>query len=212
MSEGGISRDTYFSKLKVVTVGDSSVGKTCILYRFLRDEFYDSYVPTIIENQMTQMKIEDHYVQFELWDTAGQEEYSELRRLSYHLTDIFLLVFSVVDMNSWENAIKLWYPDLTNNFKRPIIVFVGNKIDLRTSEAVEAGTHVSKENAENIIKKLGCKYYECSAKEKSGVVELFNLSAKICLKKKNEDLGFPNFRKPDNNIFGCCSNGSCSIF
>lgn len=214
-SDGGISRDTFFSKLKLVIVGDSSVGKTCILHRFLGNEFYDDYVPTIIENQWTEMKVENRYVKFELWDTAGQEDYSQLRRLSYHLTDLFIIVLSVVDTNSVTNALNLWHQDLTMHYKNPTILFLGNKIDMRTQEGEDSGVHISTKTAEKMINDIGYEYLECSAKEKTGIEEVFRKAAKICLGKKDQDLtAYQNGNQRSGSVgLGCCSQGAgCRIF
>jgi len=216
LSDGGSSRDTnsFVRKLKFVVLGDASVGKTCILHSFLKGEFFDEYVPTIIENKLTQMKIGSSFVKLELWDTAGQEEYKEMRRLSYHQTDLFIIVLSVVDRNSLTNALEKWYPDLMTDSKDTNMIFVGNKIDLRTEEEIENGNHLSKQSIEEMMGKIKCCYYECSAKLKEGVEEIFREGAKLCLgKMKDEDVGDEFNGKNTGAIFGCCtSGGSCKIF
>lgn len=190
LSDGGSSRDTYFTKLKFVLLGDSSVGKTSILHRLLTNDFYEEYVPTIIENQITQMKVDGKYAKLEIWDTAGQEEYAELRRLSYHLTDLFIIVISVVDTNSLKNALCNWLPDLQNNYKDPNVIFVGNKIDLREDEGVLEKRHIGKQEVETFIKgyNCNCSYFECSAKEKEGIENMFMQAARMCFGRRDEDL------------------------
>ena len=181
------SRDSFL-KLKFVVLGDGSVGKTCILLRLFSNTYSDQYIPTILETSNTQMKINQKNVKLELWDTAGQEGYSEMRRLLYPLTDLFIIVFSVIDQTSFFNAFERWHPDLMSNCPKVNIIFVGNKIDLRDDIKVSSGEHIGKSRASELAGKFHCRYFECSAKNQEGVEEVFRQGAKICLETKDKEI------------------------
>lgn len=108
----------YASQIKIVVVGDGSVGKTCMLYVYTNDTFPEEYVPTVFANSVvSQTLVDGRTVQLALWDTAGQEginchwvhhwslDYDRLRPLSYPNTDVFLVLFSVVSPTSLENVV-----------------------------------------------------------------------------------------------------------
>ena len=93
--------------VKIVSIGDGSTGKTCLLIKLTQNTFPRDYVPTVFDNYAAQMSIpikgKQRLFNLNLWDTAGQEEYDTLRPLSYPGTDIFLLFFSIDEPDSFEN-------------------------------------------------------------------------------------------------------------
>ena len=212
LSHSNQSTNIFFPKLKVVVMGDASVGKSCLLHSFLTGEFNDVYIPTVIENSQTKIRIGRSFVKLELWDTAGQEDYKEMMRLSYHQTDLFLIVFALDDRNSFTNAMDRWYPELKSTQSK--IVFVGNKTDLRTEEGIKNGDHLSKEAVLESLKKLESSYFETSAKKREGVEDVFREGAKLCLgEEKDVFIADDEFGGTSGGTFGCCTSGaSCQIF
>ncbi len=69
--------------IKLVVIGDSTVGKTCLLMRYKDNIFPSNYTPTVVENYCKDILIQKKSYSINLWDTAGQEEYERLRQLSY---------------------------------------------------------------------------------------------------------------------------------
>lgn len=177
--------------IKCVLVGDGSVGKTCMLISYTSDKFPTEYVPTIFENYTATVQVEKQSIKLSLWDTAGQEDYGELRQLSYPQADVFIIVFSVIEPSSFENAIKKWYPELTQKNPKAPKIFAGNKIDLRDETLLvngEKNAHIVKQTAQKVIQDLGCKYIECSALTQEGLKTTFDEAIRVCLGKKDEDV------------------------
>ena len=100
--------------VKCVVVGDGAVGKTCLLISYTQNKFPTEYVPTIFDNYDVTVMIAAEPIQLSLFDTAGQEEYDRLRPLSYPLTNVLLLCFSVVSPSSLENVREKWLPEITH--------------------------------------------------------------------------------------------------
>lgn len=186
--------DSYHKTIKCVVVGDGSVGKTCMLVSYTSDKFPTEYVPTIFENYTANVKVDHQNINLSLWDTAGQEDYSELRCLSYPQADVFIIVFSVTEKSTLENALEKWLPELDIKNQGAPKIIVGNKIDLRNDKNPKS-THITKSEAENMIAKKKCKYIECSALTQEGLKSVFEEAIRSCLKGKDEPL---------RNGGGCC--------
>lgn len=151
---------------KVVIVGDGAVGKTSLLWRWARKEFKPEHEPTVFENYSTQVELESQagekqVLKLTLWDTAGQEQFDKLRKLSYPGTNVFLVCFSVDNVGSHESVRSLWYPEIKQWADNATVILVGTKLDLR-----EPGSGVSEEEGNALKQEIrAARYRECSAKE-----------------------------------------------
>ena len=120
--------------IKCVVVGDGAVGKTCLLYSYTSNVFYEDHVPTIFDNMYMNVCFRGSNVHFNLWDTAGQEDYDKLRPVSYPRTDVFVLCFSLTNPASFENVRTRWLPELRHHCPSVPIILVGTKLDLRDDQ------------------------------------------------------------------------------
>ena len=91
---------------KLVIVGDGACGKTCLLIVFSKDQFPEVYVPTVFENYVADIEVDNKQVELALWDTEGKEDFDELRPLSYPDTDVILMCFSIDSPDSLEKIPK----------------------------------------------------------------------------------------------------------
>ena len=166
---------------KLVVVGDGAVGKTCLLVVYVKKEFPKKYVPTVFDNYTSKVRIRDTTYHVQLWDTAGQEELENIRTLSYANTSVFLVCFSVIDPNSFDNIETIWLPELNRFSKNPTIMLVGTKTDLRNDPATldqlrEKGLKpISTEAGRAKARALGAiDYIECSAITNENVDTVFD--------------------------------------
>jgi len=171
--------------LKVLVVGDATVGKTSILLTVTTGHFPTEYVPTVVDTFRHNIMVGPKVYSLGLWDTAGQEEFANLRQKSYRDTDVFVLCFSVIDEASWENLRTKWLPELEREVPQPAIILVGTKIDLRGNTehmamlkskkiVSEEFVEITEEKGKNLasIIKAFC-YTECSAIKNIGLQEIW---------------------------------------
>jgi len=165
---------------KVVIIGDSNVGKTCLIERYCENRFGDTQ-PTI--GALHKVKTVND-VELDIWDTAGQERFKSMIPMYYKGAKAIIVSYDVTSINSFEGA-KKWIQEIEANTTNVIIVLVANKVDLSSKRVV------AKETAKNLAESKGFMYHETSAKDNLGVFELFDA---IATKLKEMNI------KSENNI------------
>ena len=103
---------------KVILVGESGIGKTCIIVRFVNNTFYDGAPSTTGANYATQNLEYKEYnktIKYDIWDTAGQEKYRGLAKIFYKDAAIAILVYDITNKNSFIEIRDYWYNELKNN-------------------------------------------------------------------------------------------------
>jgi len=177
--------------LKVVILGDASVGKTSLMYRYVNQKFDTSYKATIGADFLTkEIMIDNALVTLQIWDTAGQERFQSLGPAFYRGSDACILVYDVTNVSSFESLAK-WKSDFlvqshtTDPDRLPFIV-LGNKSDLEDQRAIQA------RKATQWCEANGNMYYaETSAKEATNVDQAFSVVAKKAMEKaklENDDI------------------------
>jgi len=176
--------------VKVMVVGDSGVGKTCLLISYTTNSFPGDYVPTVFDNYNTNVVIDDTTISLGLWDTAGSDEYDSLRPLSYPGTDIFLVCFSLVDPETLDHVKSKWIVEIRNHMEgaKPAILLLGTKLDQRTNSSVIENLRkvgkkpVTKAEGEKARAAINADhYFECSALTQEGLPEVFEAAVKHML-------------------------------
>ena len=172
MSENLTKEDVLICK--VVLLGESSVGKTCIITRFIDNLFQQDVITTTGASYATKSILYKDYhnkiIKFEIWDTAGQEKYRTLTQIFYKDAAIAILVYDITSEKSFEEMENYWYKQI-REFAPPniIIGIAGNKFDLFNDEKIP------EDKAKNFAKEAGGIFRYTSAKESVGIQELFVL-------------------------------------
>jgi len=153
---------------KLVLLGDTSVGKSCLVVRFVRDEFFEFQEPTIGAAFLTQtVALDDATVKFEIWDTAGQERYRSLAPMYYRGAAAAIVVYDISNPDSFAGA-KSWVKELQRRGDPNVVIaLAGNKADLESRRKVEF------EEANAYAEENGILHLETSAKNASNVKALF---------------------------------------
>jgi Ras-related C3 botulinum toxin substrate 1 len=166
--------------VKCVVVGDGAVGKTSLLLSYSQNIFASDYTPTIFDNYSVTTVVDGAFYNLSLWDTAGQEDYSRLRPLSYPMTDVFLVCFSVTNPSSFRNAADVWIPEVTHYCPSVPIVLCGTKADSRTDDVAlkrltdRQQSPVTEAEARRFADSMRVPYVECSALTQQGVKQVFD--------------------------------------
>ena len=160
---------------KLIIIGDSGVGKSCLALKAIKDFFDDYYSPTVGFEFMTYIsKVEDKTIKLQIWDTCGQEAYRSLITSFYRNSSLAIIVYSIDSEESFQN-IETWINDVKTQSNPDIkIVLIGNKNDL------EGERKVSKEEGERFYTDHNLSLFmETSAKTGFNSKKLFDEVAKI---------------------------------
>lgn len=156
------------TNLKVVLLGDSGVGKTSIVTRFIANSFNPGSEATLGASFMGKaLQFNDKILKFNIWDTAGQEKYHSVAKMYYRDANVAIMAYDITKRDSF-NGIKRWYEELKEFGPRDIIIAIaGNKEDLVENEAV------SPEDAKDYADSIGAVYRKTSAKTSYGIEAIF---------------------------------------
>jgi small GTP-binding protein len=169
-------------QFKLVLLGDTSVGKSSIVIRFVKGQFSEYQESTIGAAFLTQtVPVQDCTVKFEIWDTAGQERYHSLAPMYYRGAAAAIVVYDITSMESFHRA-KSWVKELQRQGSPDVVIaLAGNKID--REEEREVSAEESKQYADD----NGLYFIETSAKTNVNVRELFLAIARQLPKDNNEE-------------------------
>ena len=161
---------TNLPQIKVVLLGDSSVGKTCIVHRFAHDKFNkdsNSTLGAMFISKVLELPELGAAVKYQIWDTAGQEKYRSLAAMYYQDAAAAILVYDITKKESF-NAITYWMSELKSKAPENIkIAIAANKSDMVEQEAVHLSEGKKFAEDHNAIFKM------TSAKDGTGIRDLF---------------------------------------
>jgi len=198
----------YDYLFKLVLIGDSGVGKSCLLLRFADDSFTDSYISTIgVDFRFRTVNIDMKTVKLQIWDTAGQERFRTITSAYYRGAHGIIMVYDVTNYESFEH-VEEWLNEVNRHASESTLkLLVGNKADLQEDKKVPS------EDAKNFADKLGISFLETSAKNATNVEAAFLTMAKQLIQAKeasgpSKPTGGSGLvlREADNNTNkkGCC--------
>ena len=201
----------YDYLFKVLLIGNSSVGKSSLLLRFVDNQWSDLFVPTIgVDFKIRTMEIDNKNVKLQIWDTAGQERFKNITASYYRGAHGIFVVYDISDMESFKN-INNWLIEIEKNANKNVYkILVGNKCDLEDKRTV------SYQQGKELAETYGMQFIETSAKSNTNVDEAFHLLGKevmkLSLNDKEKNFGNKNKMKLDKKtediVFqqkqGCC--------
>jgi Ras-related protein Rab-6A len=189
-------------KYKVIVVGNSGVGKSCLSLRAIQDIFKENYELTLgTEIYNFKVKVNETPINLQIWDTCGQEKYRSLIKNYYQNSSLAIIVYSVVDQNSFQD-VNEWYKEVKSNTSPDCKIFlIANKVDLPERKvSTEQGNQCKNDFKFDL-------FMETSAKSGFNSRELFMNGANILYKeyenlnnlesnkKKNEEKILNNIKK-----------------
>jgi len=161
--------------LKILLIGDTSVGKTALILKYIDKQFSENNMSTIgLEYKDKIIRIKEKKIKLQIWDTSGQERYRSITKSFYRNANALLFVFDVTNEISF-NHIKDWLIESENSGKDFKKILVGNKIDLKDKRIID------KERMEQFAKRKNMKCFEVSAKEGKNVDLIFKEITKLIL-------------------------------
>jgi len=149
-------------------IGDSGVGKSCLLFRFADDTYQESYISTIgVDFKIRTVELEGKTVKLQIWDTAGQERFRTITSSYYRGAHGIIVVYDVTDQESFNN-VKTWLSEIDRYANENVNkLLVGNKSDLTSKKVVDYAT------AKAFADEIGIPFMETSAKNATNVEQAF---------------------------------------
>jgi Ras-related protein Rab-11A len=178
-----MEEESYEMMFKVVIVGDSFVGKTNIMSKYLKNEFHEDTKATVgVEFGSKQFKIEGHNIRAQIWDTAGQERYKSITSAYYKGAKGAFVVYDITRKESFDSIDK-WINDLYSSAdKKLTIVVIGNKNDLEDQRII------TKEQGQEKANKLNIAFMETSALTGNNLDKAFEMMMNEVYKKCHEEM------------------------
>jgi len=169
----------YDYLFKLVLIGDSGVGKSCLLLRFADDSFTDSYISTIgVDFRFRTVNIENKTVKLQIWDTAGQERFRTITSAYYRGAHGIIMVYDVTNYESFEH-VEEWLNEVNRHASESTLkLLVGNKADLNDDKKVDT------DEAKKFADGLSISFLETSAKNATNVEAAFLTMAKQLIEAK----------------------------
>lgn len=171
--------------MKLLMVGDSGVGKSCLLLRFVDDKFNPSFITTIgIDFKVKTIALGDKKAKLQIWDTAGQERFRTITTAYYRGAHGIIIVYDVTQQSSFDR-VEAWYKTVQQHTKEDTqVIIVANKCDDEDSRVITT------QQGEELAKSLNVPFIEASAKTGLNVSEVFVTLAQQIV-DTSADIGAP---------------------
>ncbi|KAF9354456.1 GTP-binding protein [Mortierella sp. AD094] len=199
---------SYDYLIKLLLIGDSGVGKSCLLLRFSDDSFTPSFITTIgIDFKIRTIELDGKRIKLQIWDTAGQERFRTITTAYYRGAMGILLVYDVTDERSFSN-IRNWFSNIEQHASEGVNkILIGNKCDMPDKKVI------SKDQGQALADEFGIKFLETSAKSNICVEEAFFSLARD-IKKRMIDTQTNQTQSPNTLVVddkgGKTGNGCCN--
>jgi Ras-related protein Rab-1A len=198
----------YDYLFKLLLIGDSGVGKSCLLLRFADHTYTDSYISTIgVDFKIRTIELDGKTIKLQIWDTAGQERFRTITSSYYRGAHGIIVVYDVTDQESFTN-VKQWLNEIERYASHDVQkLLVGNKCDLTSKKAV------TMETAKAFAEKVEMPFLETSAKAATNVEKAFlTMAAEIkntiavqpTVSSSSAPITFGNGANVGGSSGGCC--------
>uniref|UniRef100_A0A803KFH4 small monomeric GTPase n=4 Tax=Anura TaxID=8342 RepID=A0A803KFH4_XENTR len=173
-----MAKKTYDLLFKLLLIGDSGVGKTCVLFRFSDDAFNTTFISTIgIDFKIKTVELQGKKIKLQIWDTAGQERFHTITTSYYRGAMGIMLVYDITNAKSFENISK-WLRNIDEHANEDVErMLLGNKCDMEDKRVVP------KAKGEQIAREHGIRFFETSAKANVNIEKAFLTLAEDILRK-----------------------------
>ena len=175
------------SSIKFILIGDSEVGKTCLINQYSQKEFIEEHIATLSaggndrEKRFKDVDVGNKTVKLEILDSVGKEQYKAVNKIFMNKAKIAAIVYDMTDQKTFDN-IKNWYNELKDkNDTVEMIGIIANKSDLYEEQVI------SKEEGEKYAKSINGFFYETSAMDYESVSNAFEDLTKKYVEKKDEE-------------------------
>ncbi|XP_031617749.1 ras-related protein Rab-8A [Contarinia nasturtii] len=183
----------FAATYKVLVLGDSNVGKTCIVHRYCDERYYDTYISTIgIDFKQKLINLDGVPIKLQIWDTAGQERFRTLTTAYYRGAMGILLMYDVTNIESYNN-LSYWLRNIQENAAPDVVkVLAGNKCEAPVTQRA-----VDKERGMKIAENFDIPFFEVSCKQNINIEEAFiTLARKIREQREQNGNNFDDDDKP----------------
>ena len=192
--------------LKVIVIGDTCVGKTNFIFRFVENRFSLNYVSTVgfdYRSKIITLPKSKKKVKLQIWDTAGQERYNAVNKNLFQKVQGVIIMYDITNRASFENINK-WLYLLSQNVSDKAKILVGSKLDLSEEKRI-----VTEEEGQNLADKNNIPFYETSSKTGENVEKIFftlaqNIYENLSNENINDNASVKIIQNPERKKKGCC--------
>ena len=176
-----MSEEEYDYIFKVLLIGNSDVGKSSLILRYVDQIWNDVFVPTIgVDFKVKSLQIDNKRVKMQIWDTAGQERFRNVISSYFKGAHGILLIYDITARDSFKE-LENWLGEVERNATPQVLkILIGNKCDL------EEQRQITVDEGEAFAARNGMKFIETSAKNNTNVNEAFEALAKIMVESSNK--------------------------
>ena len=177
-----MSEEEYDYIFKVLLIGNSDVGKSSIILRYVDETWTDVFVPTIgVDFKVKTLKVDNKQVKMQIWDTAGQERFRTVVSSYFRGSHGLFLIYDITNRDSFKN-LENWLKEIEGEASEKVLkILIGNKCDL------EEDRDIKYEEGQAFANRNGMQFMETSAKANTNINEAFEALAKLMIKFTSEN-------------------------
>ena len=186
-----MTEEEYDHIFKVLLLGNSDVGKSSLILRYVDQVWSDTFVPTIgVDFKVKTLEIDNKQIKMQIWDTAGQERFRNVISSYFRGSHGILLIYDITNRDSFKN-LENWLIEIEKNASQNVLkILIGNKNDLVNDREIQS------EEGQAFANRNGMEFIETSAKMNTNVTEAFEALAKLMMKFNSEKKNVLNKNEP----------------